>query len=478
MTRTPFRHRIAGRLWLGMMALVAVVLVLLWLFQVVFLERTYTALRIQSAVRSADALAAELADATAGGASDLLESFVFRTGMDAEWFDADGRLVLSTSGSGGGMGGMMGQSSWAMMRAAVLPAALDGVPSSLKMTHPRLGEAFDVIGAPVRKDGAVVGALVAYLPLPAVAETAAVLKRQLLLISGVLTLVALLLSLFLARSFTRPIRRITDAARRMADGEFDAPVDVARRDEIGELADTLARMGRGLSRVEGLRREFLGNMSHDLRTPLTLIRGYAESLRDLEGTPPDVRRRQLDRIVAESERLGRLVDDLLDLSRLQSEAPRLDLRDVRLDALAARVADRFRERAEAVGMRLSLEAPEPATVRADEARLEQVLYNLVQNALQHARSGGAAAIRVRRSGGVVRCEVADDGPGIPEAERAAVWERYRKGTAGAGTGADAGGAGLGLAIVRSILIAHGASYGVESPPGEGATFWFSFPEAG
>jgi len=259
----------------------------------------------------------------------------------------------------------------------------------------------------------------------------------------------------------------------MADGQFDAPVRVRNRDEIGELAATLEQMGRDLARVEGLRREFIANMSHDLRTPLTLIRGYAESLRDLERTPPEVRRRQLDSIVSESERLARLVDDLLDLSRMQSEAPRPDFAAVRLDRLAAQVADRFRDQADALGMRLAVDAGEPCTVRADAARLEQVLYNLVQNALQHAASGGVATVRVMRRGDVVRCEVADDGPGIPHDEREAIWERFRKGSAQ--TGSSSRGTGLGLAIVRSILAAHGAPHGADSPPGSGATFWFELP---
>jgi len=309
--------------------------------------------------------------------------------------------------------------------------------------------------------------------MPAVAETVAVLKTQFFWILGILTVVSLALSLVLARSFSRPIRTLTEAARRMADGQFDAPVRVRNRDEIGELAATLEQMGRDLARVEGLRREFIANMSHELRTPLTLIRGYAESLRDLERTPPEVRRRQLDSIVSESERLARLVDDLLDLSRMQSEAPRPDFAAVRLDRLAAQVADRFRDQADALGMRLAVDAGEPCTVRADAARLEQVLYNLVQNALQHAASGGVATVRVMRRGDVVRCEVADDGPGIPHDEREAIWERFRKGSAQ--TGSSSRGTGLGLAIVRSILAAHGAPHGADSPPGSGATFWFELP---
>ncbi len=476
--RAPaLRHRIATRLWLGMMALVAVVLVLLWLFQIVFFGQAYTAIRESDVASDASGLAAALPGSTQAQAADLVAALAYRTGASIEWYGADGKLVLSsgTQDMMGGMGSMMGQNAWNLMRLQMLPGVMAGTDGQVLMTHPRLGTQFFVVGRAIRENGAVAGVLLVTLPMPAVAETVAVLRTQFFWILGILTLVSLVLSLHLARSFSRPIRTLTEAARRMAAGQFDVPVRVRNRDEIGELAATLERMGRDLSRVEGLRREFIANMSHDLRTPLTLIRGYAESIRDLERTPPETRRRQLDSIVGESEHLARLVDDLLDLSRMQSESPRLDLADVRLDRLAAEVAERFRGQADALGMRLSVEVDVPCTVRADSARLEQVLYNLLQNALQHASSGGAAAVRVLRRCGAVRCEIADDGPGIPPDERDLIWERFHRSPSRTESGPR--GTGLGLAIVRSILVAHGAPHGVDSPPGAGATFWFELPAA-
>ena len=462
--------RIATRLWAGMMALVVVVLLLLWLFQIVFLEQFYSAIRISSIGKDATSLAASLSTASTPEAYDLFDAFAYRTGATAEWFDASGVLLL-TSGSPEGRGASQG--AWANLRLQSLPDVLDGLDSQNTLTHPRLGESFVVIGRPILRGGSVVGALLVTLPMPAVAETAAVLKTQLLWISGLLTLVAVALSIALARSFSRPIRAITDAAARMADGNFDTEIHVRNRDEIGELAETLTKMGRDLSRVEGLRREFVANMSHELRTPLTLIRGYAETLRDLDGATPETRRRQLDSVIAESERLARLVDDLLDLSRMQSEVVRLELSPVRLDTLAERVVDRFRGHALDVGMSIRLEAPSPCRVLADPVRIEQVLYNLLQNALQHGARGGTATVRVHESGNFVRCEVADDGPGIPPDELSTIWERFRRGAAA--TDRSRRGTGLGLAIVRSILTAHAAPHGVDSPPGSGATFWFELP---
>jgi signal transduction histidine kinase len=457
-----------------MMALVVVVLLLLWLFQIVFLEQFYSAIRISSVAGDADALASSLSTATTQEASDLFDAFAYRTGATAEWFDATGAVLLS-SGSPEGRGASQGasQGAWANLRLQSLPDVLDGLDSQVTLTHPRLGESFVVVGRPVLRSGTVVGALLVTLPMPAVAETAAVLKTQLLWISGLLTLVAVALSVALARSFSRPIRAITAAAAKMADGNFETEIHVRNHDEIGELAETLAKMGRDLSRVEGLRREFVANMSHELRTPLTLIRGYAETLRDLDGAAPETRRRQLDSVIAESERLARLVDDLLDLSRMQSETVRLELSPVRLDTLAERVVERFRGHAGDVGMTIRLEAPSPCRVLADPARIEQVLYNLLQNALQHASTGGTATVRVFCAGSLVRCEVADDGPGIPPDELSTIWERFRRGAAA--TDRSRRGTGLGLAIVRSILAAHEAPHGVESPPGAGATFWFELP---
>ncbi|MBP8819180.1 MAG: HAMP domain-containing protein, partial [Syntrophomonadaceae bacterium] len=185
-------------------------------------------------------------------------------------------------------------------------------------THPRFGNEFMLIGLPVYINQELTGGLLLSFPLAPVEDTAAILQRQLFYISLILLAAASLLSFLLARTFTRPIVDIEKAAAQMAEGDFSARIDVKQQDEIGQLAKTINYLGQQLSQIDQMRKDLIANVSHELRTPLSLIRGYAETLRDVTGNDEDKRQKQLGVIIEEAERLSRMVDDILNLSRLQS----------------------------------------------------------------------------------------------------------------------------------------------------------------
>ena len=210
--------------------------------------------------------------------------------------------------------------------------------------------------------------------------------------------------------------------------------------------------------------------SHELRTPLSLIKGYAETLRDVTGHDPDKRARQLGIIIDETDRLSRLVDDILSLSRLESGAVTLSLDRLDLAELARQVAERFRDLSELSGSRLELELESGSLLRADRRYLEQVVVNLLSNAFRFARE--TVTVRVSRLGDQVELRVEDDGPGIPEDDLPRIWDRYYK-----GDHPGLAGSGLGLAIVKSILVSHGFLYGAKNRPTGGASIYFSAPAA-
>jgi two-component system phosphate regulon sensor histidine kinase PhoR len=226
-----------------------------------------------------------------------------------------------------------------------------------------------------------------------------------------------------------------------------------------------------MRRLEQVRRDFVANASHELKTPLTTIRGFAETL--LEDDPPDALRRDfLTSIRDNTLRLQRMVEDLLDLSRLESGAWSARREEVAVGEVAAECWYDFRTRAEEAGVRFVLEGSGIAL--ADEQGLRQVFRNLIENSLRYTGRGGTIAVRARPERGMVRVEVSDTGAGIPSRALPRIFERfYRADTARARS---EGGTGLGLAIVRHLIQAMGGEVGAESELGKGTTIWFTLPE--
>ncbi len=239
-----------------------------------------------------------------------------------------------------------------------------------------------------------------------------------------------------------------------------------------------------LRQSERLRRELTANVSHELRTPLTSIKGFVETLLDGAMRDEDTCRRFLTIINSEANRLVKLVDDLLDLSRLESKRATLDLRPVEVGALVAHTVDKLRPLAQTGGLELERQAPPDIWVIADRDRLEQVLTNLIDNALKYTPSGGRVDVRVTVSNGDVEVAVSDTGRGIRPEDIPHVFERFyradrsrARGPAAEG-GAGSGGTGLGLAIAKHIVEAHGGRISVRSQLDSGTTFAFTLPRNG
>lgn len=261
---------------------------------------------------------------------------------------------------------------------------------------------------------------------------------------------ALAMVQFLAHGMTYPLREMVAATRAMAKGDYDHVVTATSRDEVGELARAFNSMSRQLSEVDRFRRDLVANASHELRTPLGALRARLENLVDGVEQPD---RRALAEALSQVERLGALVEQLLDLSRLESGAVPLELDDVPAMQLLTEVTTEWREQAAARDVRLeSFLLPADLRLRVDAARMQQVLGNVVANAIRHSPDGGRIVLTARANGGRPRLEVVDEGPGIPADELERVFERfYRSDRARSG---DEGGAGLGLAIARWIVELH------------------------
>ena len=301
-------------------------------------------------------------------------------------------------------------------------------------------------------------------PVDAVRDT---LQVQLIAVTGVMVLMGGLLAVLIARRIARPVAAVNESAKELARGNYEIRFQREGSREVGELAETLNVAAEELSKVEKLRRELLANVSHDLRTPLTMIRGYSEVMRDLPGenTPENV---QI--IIDETQRLTDLVNDLLDLSRLESGVMQLETAPFDLTRSVRTILARYDKLAD---YNFPFYYDRDVTVEADELKISQVVYNLVNNAITYAGEDKTITLRQTVLGDRVRISVTDTGEGIPSDKLKDIWERYYKvdkehRRAQVGTG-------LGLSIVRNILELHRGTYGVESTLGQGSTFWFELP---
>lgn len=280
--------------------------------------------------------------------------------------------------------------------------------------------------------------------------------------------VSLLVTTRLGRRIARPLQQAEEVTGRIAAGDLSARVPVPKKEghELVSLANSVNQMAASLSAARGAQRQFLMSVSHDLRTPLTSIRGYAEAL--AEGATDDVGR-AAGVILAEARRLERLVGDLLELAKLEAGSFSLSCTDLDLHEVVASTIEGFEPAAAALGLRIELPAPEsgPVLCYADPDRLGQVVANVVENALKYAETKVRATAAYAASGAPTLL-VEDDGPGIPAADLARVFERLYQSPSAASRKL---GSGLGLAIVKELVTAMGGQVSAESPlqPGAGGT---------
>lgn len=285
--------------------------------------------------------------------------------------------------------------------------------------------------------------------------------------------IALVVGALLASSLTRPLRELTHAAQRMTGGQLEQKVAVRSGDEIGELGQAFNQMSTELARSNQMRRQMTADIAHDLRTPLTVIAGYVESMRDgvLSPTP-----QRLEVIYAEIERLQRLVEDLRTLSRAEAGELTLTRQKISAERLLTQTAAAFQYQAEQHGVQIQVKAADDLPeIWADETRIMQVLGNLLTNALRYTPQGGTITLQSKRDDPWAVLQVSDTGSGITSEDLPHIFDRFYRGDSAR---SEAGGeSGLGLAIARAFVLAHGGEVDVESQVGQGSTFTIHLPLA-
>ena len=293
---------------------------------------------------------------------------------------------------------------------------------------------------------------------------------QLTVVTIIFFAFALVLAFIVSRRISRPLDEINTGVKELARHNYDIEFNSYGYLEAKELSDTLNLTRRELRRAEDLRQELIANISHDLRTPLTMITGYGEVMRDLPGenTPENVQV-----IIDEANRLSDLVTDMLDLSKLQAGAIEIEREDFSLTDEISDIFQRYTKLREQEGYDIRFKADKNAYVSADRVKIGQVIYNFINNAINHCGEDKQVIVTQKTSDKRVRVEVTDHGAGIDSEKLSYIWDRYYKVDKDHKRGVI--GTGLGLSIVKNILDLHGAKYGVKSKPGNGSTFWFELP---
>ena len=363
-------------------------------------------------------------------------------------------------------------------------AALQGDQRS--KTQSFMGEEWFFVTVPIWMGDQIVGVIHIGQPLRDISAVLNDLRNRLILVLVIALPLSAIIGLLLARSIANPLRVLTVAAGRLGLGDYEYPLDTSAKDELGQLSKTFSEMRERLQLEERTRTQFVSDVSHELRTPLTAIKGLTETLRDGAVDDPQVRDRFLASVEEETNRLIRLVNDLLILSRADSNALSLRLEDVDLRDLAKNTVDRFTTQFEARNVNVVTDFPDtPLMINVDADRIEQVIVNLLDNALKHSPPGeqvivsgqvqstdlrDAKALRPNEDQALpdqtltecVVLRVIDAGEGIDPGDIPHVFDRFYR--ADQSRSRDQGGSGLGLSIAMAIIVAHGGIIWLESPP--------------
>lgn len=466
-----------AKLFASFAAFTVAAIVLLWGFQILFLDRFYYEVTKSRMVSAANEIAA-LYDNEDENFIGNVAGIGLNNELCISVFGADGRLV-TTADIGGCMIHNVSDDMLNKLYQRALSkggdyfhrAALSGFQNGTDGGR-LLGKAYSVrdrlLYASVKETSRGTLILLFDSAISPVNMIKGALMLQLMLVTVMLLLIAGFVANSLAKWLSRPIADVNRAAKQLTAGEYDVQFDGGGYREIVELSDTLNRTAEELQRTDKMQKELIANISHDLRTPLTMITGYCEMMRDIEGenTPEN-----MQVVLDETARLTSLVNDLVELSKYQSGTQKVEIEHVDMDALLVEVVDRYRKLMAGKGYTFVYESVGARYADCDKKRILQVIYNLVNNAINYAGDDKTVMIRLcDAADGRLRVEVIDHGEGIDKENLPYIFDRYYKvdkvhKRAVTGTG-------LGLSIVKNILTAHGAPFGVTSEVGVGSTFYF------
>lgn len=450
-------------IWFWFMEFVVVTFLLLWVCQVLFLQNFYDRMKTKDIMRIADKMVALYEN---GSYDKEFLDLAIKNDLCIEVRD----MYLRTEYQRHIFESCFihGYNSHAREIIEALRSTEDGVYygwDQHPITNVKVLIYARVIGTVDRPQGY----LILNTPLAPVSATVSIIRRQLIIITILLVILAIIISMIVSDRLAKPIVRVTKDAEQLAHGNYDIQFDGSGYDEAERLAETLTYASHEINRIDTMQRDLIANASHDLRTPLTMLKAYAEMIRDLSGDNPVKRAEHLQVIIEETDRLTALVNDILDLSKYENGKMTLEREEFDMETRLHEIVDRYRGLSAVSGYHFSLETDGSAPVCCDAGKIEQVICNLMNNAMNYTGEDKQVFISLKHEAEGIRISVRDTGNGMDQETLSRIFDKYYRSK---NYQRAVRGTGLGLSIVKAILRLHDYAFGVDSTVGKGSTFWF------
>ena len=459
------------KFWLYFVTFAISIFVILWFMQVIFFQSYYRTMKKTEIVNIVDNLIDKYNQDTTSF-FEAIDSLAYKNASSILLFDTDKNIIYNSSYKNDKM-----QTTPTRQNLVDIAQLVDTVINNgeKKFTHTLKLDRFKTeiyIYAVMIPDTNIYLTMVTSIdPIDA---TTNVLQNQLEMVTILSVVISSVISIFLSKKLSDPIIKINETAKELAKGNYNIEFKKSGYSEIDDLSDTLNYATSELSKTDKIRRELIANVSHDLRTPLTMIKAYAEMIHDLSGDNKEKREEHLKVIIDETDRLTRLVNDMMDLSKIENGEIKLEKERFNLYEVINNIVKSLDI---ANPDLIEIKASEKLFVYADKVKIEQVCYNLISNAINHSniKQDSKIIIKVISMSKKYRVHIIDNGIGISKEELPHIFERYYR--ANKTYKRSSTGSGLGLSIVKNILDRHGFDYGVESEINKGSDFWFEIEKS-
>ncbi len=433
------------------------ILLLLWFFQAIFLNVSYE--RFQ--VKNLNKISNQILNEEESSLLETLEQIAYENEVCIEYVSASKNISFNTRL----IGCELGKNNKDIMKYQTEMISNNRTMQAFRLVNQEYEANAFLYG--IQKNASYV---FVYTTLEDLSNASIVLKGQLIYLTVIAIIFACTIAYFLSHKITKPILDITEKAKKLGTGNHDIIFEQNGILEIDELAESLNIAQEELSKMDELRRDLLANVSHDLKTPLTMIKAYAEMVRDISYKSNEKREEHLNIIISETDRLNLLVNDILSLSKMQADADTLKMETFDLTKEIHGIIKKYEIIKDLENYNFVVEMPKEAFVLADKNKLNQVIYNLINNAINYTGKDKLVKIRMVEEKGKYLVEITDTGKGIKKEEINLIWNKYYKNEKNHKR--NVVGTGIGLSIVKTILERHNFEYGVRSKKNVGTTFYF------
>ena len=434
------------------------ILLLLWGTQVFLSDFLYERYQLSDMNR----LATEISNAEIGEWHEYLSDIVYNNNVCIEYVDEFGLQTLYNDAS---TGCLLGKGNKILLKHKRELYDSGEDMQAIRLVNPDYKSSALLYGIQLEN-----GYVFLFTMLSNVNKNYNLVKDQMIYLTIVVVILAVVLSLVLAKIFSEPIVKITEKSKILANGNYSVEFEKDGIKEIDELADSLNYLKNEVSKTDQYRRDLMANVSHDLKTPLTMIKAYAEMVRDITYKNKEKRDKNLNVIIEETDRLNLLVGDILTLSKLQANSDILEIETFNLKEEIDGILKRYEYLKETEGYEINVVVPDEIIIRADKKKINQVIYNLINNALNYTGDDKLVKLKVTAEKKEYLVEIIDSGKGIDDEDIEHIWDKYYKKEKNHKR--NVVGTGLGLSIVKEILESHDMSYGVRSVKNKGTTFYF------